>query len=161
MQWILNINVAWNKILVKNLEIEIFFNFDRLRIDRIPIESDREQWLKIKGFSIGRKTHLIDRNFVNLNFWKTAKDYAENNSTQVISWMKCMKMSLNVFQKHEFSTQNFKIKIFTLFIPKISNIKHILHQNQGTYNLGWSKQIHTQYHILSLVKNNMCSVCNS
>ena len=92
------------KIFGQKLRNWKFSSFDRLSIDRIPIEPGRKSWLKIKGFSIGRKTHSIDWNSGNLNFWKTVEDYTENNSTQVISWMKCMRMSLNVFQKHEFST---------------------------------------------------------
>ena len=54
-----------------------FFCFDRSSNDQIPIELGREQWLKIKEFSISWKTHSIDRNSRNLNIWKTAKDYAE------------------------------------------------------------------------------------
>ena len=49
---------------------------------------------------------------------------------------------------------------FKSICPQISNFKHILHQNQGTYNLGWPKQSHTQYHVQSLAKSNFCSVCN-
>ena len=41
-----------------------------------------------------------------------------------------------------------------------SNIKHILHQNQGAYNLGWSQQDHTQYNVPSLANSNLCNVCN-
>ena len=41
-----------------------------------------------------------------------------------------------------------------------SNIKHILHQNQWAYNLGWPQQDHTQYNVQSLAKSNLCSVCN-
>ena len=54
-----------------------FFSFNLSSIDRISIESGREQWLKIKGFLIDRKTHSIDQNSRNLNFWKTVEDYAE------------------------------------------------------------------------------------
>ena len=61
------------------------FSFDWSSINRIPIESGKEQWLKIKGFSIGQRTLSINRNSRNLNFWKTAEDYVENKSTQVIS----------------------------------------------------------------------------
>ena len=59
---------------LKNWKI---FNFDQSSIDRIPIESDRKSWLKIKGFSISQKTHSINRNSRNLNFWKTTEDYSE------------------------------------------------------------------------------------
>ena len=64
--------------LVKNLKTEKFSVF----IDRIPIESGRKQWLKIKGFSIDRKTHSIDQNSRNLNFWKTVEDYAETTQSK-------------------------------------------------------------------------------
>ena len=116
-----------------------FFSFDRLSINRIPIKPSQEQWLKIKGLSINRKTHSIDRNSENLSFWKTAEDYVENNSTQVISWMKCMRMSLKVKKKkHEFSTQNFKTKIFNhqkhTFCQPL-NIFCIKHHRK--HNLGW------------------------
>ena len=69
-------------------------------------------------------------------------------------------MRLKVFQEHMNSIQIFQKQVFQPIRPQNSNFKHILHQNQGTYNLGWPKQIHTQYHVLSLVKSNLCSVCN-
>ena len=49
---------------------------------------------------------------------------------------------------------------FSHFFPQNSNKEHILYQNQGTYNLGWPNQIHTQFHVLSLAKNNLYSMCN-
>ena len=47
--------------------------------------------------------------------------------------MKCMGMSLKVFQKHLNSTQIFQKQYFQnfFFCPQNLNIKHILHQNQG------------------------------
>ena len=104
--WILNINDAWKK-LVKYLKTENF----PISIDRISIESGKESWLKIKGFSINRKTHSINQNSGNLNFFlKNCRRLCRNYSNQGISWMKYIRISLNVFQKHEFSTQNFKTK---------------------------------------------------
>ena len=44
---------------------------------------------------------------------------------------------------YEFNPDLPKNKIFNQFVLKNTNIKHILYQNQGTYNLGWPKQIHT------------------
>ena len=137
-----------------------FFSFDQSCIDWIPIEWGWEQWLKIKGFSIGRKTHSIDRNSGNLNFLKNCRRLCGNNSTQVISWMKCMWMSLNVFQKHEFSTQNFKTKIFNHqkhnFCQPLTIFCIKLHRKQS-----WmATLVHTQFHVLSLAKNNLWSVCN-
>ena len=60
----------------------------------------------------------------------------------------------------EFNPDLPKNKIFNQFVLKNSKIKHILHQNQKTFNLGWPQQDHTQYNVLSLAKNNLCSVCN-
>ena len=68
--------------------------------------------------------------------------------------MKCMSMRLKVFQKHLNSIQIFKKQVFQSICPQISNFKHILHQNQGIFNLGWPKQDHTQYNVPSLAKNN-------
>ena len=45
-------------------------------------------------------------------------------------------------------------KIFKLFTPKFSTLEHILYQNHRMNNLGWPNQIHTQFHVLSLAKNN-------
>ena len=47
-----------------------------------------------------------------------------------------------------------------VFCPQKSINEHILYQHKGTYNLGWPNQIHTQYHVLNLAKNNLCNVCN-
>ena len=73
-------------------------------------------------------------------------------------------------KKHEYEMKSFSKSLefnpdllkqdFQSICPQSSNIKHILHQNQGTYNLGWPKQIHTQYHVPSLAKNNLCNVRN-
>ena len=38
------------------------------------------------------------------------------------------------------------------------NIFCIKHHKK--YNLGWPNQIHTQFYVLSLAKDNLCSVCN-
>ena len=74
--------------------------------------------------------------------------------------MKCMSMRLNFFKKHLNSTQIFQKQAFQPIVLKNSNIKHILHQNQGTYNLGWPQQDHTQYNVPSLVKSNLRSMYN-
>ena len=62
-------------------------------------------------------------------------------------------------------TENFSISIGQALIEHQSsqadsNIKHILHQNQGAYNLGWPQQDYTQYNIPILAKSNLYSVCN-
>ena len=53
-----------------------------------------------------------------------------------------------------------KNKIFKQFFLKAQTLKNILHQNQGTFNLGSPQQVHTQYNVLSLAKTNLYSVCN-
>ena len=156
--WILNINDAWKKFGQK-LRNWKFFSFDRSSIDQKPIKSGREQWLKIKGFSIGRKTHSINRNSGKLNFLENCRRLCRNHSTQIISWMECMRMSLKVFQKQFFSTQNFKNKIFktlpqnfqplNIFCIKI--VEYIILDGQTKF---------TQFYVLSLAKNNLWSVCN-
>ena len=69
-----------------------------------------------QGFSISQKTCSIDWNFGKLNFLKNSRRLCRIHSTQIISWMKCMRMSLKVFQKHLFSTQYFKTR-FSNFLP--------------------------------------------
>ena len=66
-------------------------------------------------------------------------------------------------EMHEYEIKSFSKtlkQVFQQICLQNSNIKHILHQNQGTYNLRWPKKIHTQYHVPNLAKNNLCSVCN-
>ena len=41
------------------------------------------------------------------------------------------------FQKLLNSTQIFQNQDFQSICPQSTNIKHILHYNQGTFNLGW------------------------
>ena len=60
--------------------------------------------LKIKGFLIGWKTHSINWNSGKLDYLKNSRSLCRKHSIQIISWMKCMRMSLKVFQKHLFST---------------------------------------------------------
>ena len=52
----------------------------------------------------------------------------------------------------ELQKQDFFFSLFTL---KFSTNEHILYQNHRIYNLGWPNQIHTQFHVLSLAKNNL------
>ena len=101
------------KILVKNLKTENF----PVSIDRASIDTNRVRpraMIKIKGFLIDRKSHSIDRNSRNLNFLKNCRRLCKNYSNQGISWMKCLRMSLNVFLKHEFSTHNFKTRFLII-----------------------------------------------
>ena len=113
--------------------------------------------------SISWKLVSVDWKFGKLKFLKKKKsNFIQKllNFIHNISWMKCMSMRLKVCQKHMNSTQIFQEQYFQPFLPQKSNIKPILYQNQGTYNLGCPKHVHTQYHILSLARNNLCNVCN-
>ena len=72
-----------------------------------------------------------------------------------------MRMILKVFQKHEFFKPELQNKVFNHqkhnFCQPL-NIFCIKHHRK--HNLGWPNQNHTQFHILSLAKNNLYSVCN-
>ena len=74
--------------------------------------------IKNQGIFYWSKNTFDRSKFYKFEFLKNCRRLCKNNSTQVISWMKCMRMSLNVFQKHEFSTQNFKTR-FSNSYPKI------------------------------------------
>ena len=122
--------------LVKNLETEIF----SVLIDRIPIESGKKSWLKIKGFSIGWKSHSINRNSGNLNFLKNCRRLCGNYSNQVISWMKRMRISLKFFKNMSYSKQDFQSFLPQNFQPLnifcIKIIEYIIldDQTKFTYN---------------------------
>ena len=71
-------------------------------IDRVPIEDQSNQaepsLKNLRNFrSVEKHTQLIEI-LEKLNFWKTAKVLCIKHSNQLISWMKCMSMSLKVFQ---------------------------------------------------------------
>ena len=64
---------------------------------------------------------------------------------------KLLKTQCFMNEMHEYETKSFsKTLEFNPYLPKtrfsinLSNFKHILHQNQGIFNLGWPKQNHTQ-----------------
>ena len=95
-----------------------FFSFDRLSINRIPIESGRSKIQKFGNFRLIKNHTRSIEILENWIFWKTAEVLCRKHSNQIISLMKYMRMSLKVFQKRLFSTQSFKNKIFTLFTPK-------------------------------------------
>ena len=122
--------------LVKNLETEIF----SVLIDRIPIESGRKSWLKIKGFSIGWKSHSINRNSGNLNFLKNCRRLCRNYSNQVISWMKRMRISLKFFKNMSYSKQDFQsflpqnFQPLNIFCIKIIEYIILNDQTKFTYN---------------------------
>ena len=149
-----------DKNLVKNLETENF----SFRLVKHQSNTNRARQIQTKNFlSQFRLVERQIRSIENLEknrFLKNRGILCRNSSKHRISWMKCMSMRLKVFQKHLNSTDIFQKQVFQPICLQNSNIKHILHQNQGTYNLGWPKKIHTQFHVLSLVKNNLCSVCN-
>ena len=110
-------------------------------IDRVPIEDQSNQteakFKKIKGFSIGQKTHSIDRNSRKLNFFEKLQKIMQYplNPNNFMN-----EMHENEF-KFFFKTFVFNLelqnKIFKLFTTKFSTLEHILYQNHRIYNLGW------------------------
>ena len=121
-----------------------------------------------------RMTKVFNRNFVWLKnrfnqskFWKkqifekkNKLVLCRNPSKHWILRIKCMSMRWNVFQKHKFLTKFSKNLRFLINSLKFSSIKYDLHKTQGIFKLGWSNQRHTQWHVQSLAKSNLCSVCN-
>ena len=75
--------------------------------DRAPIE-DQSNQAKTKLIN-SRDFRLVEKHirFIEILeiwiFWKTTEVLCRKHSIQRISWMKCMRMSLKVFQKHLFS----------------------------------------------------------
>ena len=137
-----------------------FYSFDQSSIDRIPIKPGRFKLKILMHFrSVDRQIRSIE-NLENFFFLKNGAILCRNSSKHSISWMKCMSMKLKVFKNHLNSTQIFQKQVFQPICLQNSNIKLILHQNQGTCNLVWSLQIYTHYHVLSLANNNLCNVCN-
>ena len=75
---------------------------------------------------------------------------------------------MNEMHEYEFKifskTLDFNLHLpkqdYDTFYPQNSINEHILYENQRTYNLRWPNQNHTQFHVLSLAKNNLCSMCN-
>ena len=111
-----------------------FFSFDRLSINRIPIESGRSKIQKLGNFRLIKNHTRSIEILENWIFWKTAEVLCRKHSNQIISWMKCIRMSLKVFKKRLFSTQSFKNICFQ---PKASKTRfsHFLPQifNQWIY----------------------------
>ena len=130
----------WRTREVKKL---FFFFFIPFEIRSFEYQSgtnrtNRDQSLKNKGFSIDQKTCLIDRNSRKQDFLKNSRSLCKKHSIQIISWMKCMRMSFKVFQKHQFSTQKLQNKVFNHQKHKFCqplNIFCIKHHRK--HNLGW------------------------
>ena len=144
-------------ILVKYLKTK---NFSVL-IDRASVESGRKSWLKIKGFSIGQKTHSIDRNSGNLNFWKKCRRLCKKQLNPSNFMNEMHENEFKCFSKTWVFNPELQNKVFNHqkhnFCQPL-NIFCIKHHRK--HNLGWPNQIHTQFHVLSLAKNNLWSVCN-
>ena len=145
-------------------------NFDRSKLG-FDQSKNRFDWLstnwarQIKtkfliAFSISQKTASIDWKSESLKILKNKGSFMQ----------KPLKPLYFMNEMHEYEFKSFAKKLefnpdlpktrFSHFCPQNSNNKHILYQNQWTYNLGWPNQLHTQFHVLSLAKNNLCNVCN-
>ena len=136
--------------------------FDWTSINRASIKTDRG-WPKfLIAILFDWKIGSINRNFGKSKFLKKKNKLVlcRNPSKYWILRIKCMSMRWNVFQKHKFLTQFSKNLRFLINSLKFSSIKYDLHKTQGIFKLGWSNQRHTQWHVQSLAKSNLCSVCN-
>ena len=66
--WILNTNDAWKKKIGQKSKNWKFSSFDRLSINRMPIELGQKSCLQNMKFSTDRKTNSIDPKFKNNRF---------------------------------------------------------------------------------------------
>ena len=66
--WILNTNDAWRKKIGQKSKNWKFSSFDRLSINRMPIELGQKSCLQNMKFSTDRKTNSIDPKFKNNRF---------------------------------------------------------------------------------------------
>ena len=121
-----------------------------------------------------RLTNIFNCNFdwseSNFNwsrFWKNQFFFKKKKSKIMQKLLKALKFMNHM---HEYEMKYFskthvlnpvfpKLK-FSIHYLKISNIKYVLHKTQGIFKLGWSNQKHTQQHVQSLAKSNLCNVCN-
>ena len=126
---------------IQKLKNQKKFSFDRLSIDQIPIESGRFKPKILTHFQLVEKHPRSIENLEKWNFWKTEEVLCRKHSNQLISWMKCMSMSLKVFQKYMNSTQIFQRQDFQPFCPKIQSmnifcikiIEHIILDDQNKF----------------------------
>ena len=54
-----------------------------------------------------------------------------------------------------FQSRTSKTRSSHILPQNFQSNKYILYQNNRIYNLGWPNEIHTQFHVLSLAKNNL------
>ena len=147
------------KIFGQKLKNWKFFNFDQSSINRALIKSGR---IKPKILSQFRSVKNQRRSIKNLEKWIFEK---QSKLMQKLLKAHCIMNKMHEYELKSFSktlefNPDLPKQVFQSNCPKKSNIKHILHQNQWAYNLGWPQQDHTQYNVQSLAKSNLCSVCN-
>ena len=109
------------KNLVKNLETENF----SISIGQVSIKYQSSQVDSNKKFkhNFNQSSNSFDRSKIWKNeFFEKQSKFIRNYSKHHISWMKCMSMSLKVFQKHLNSTQIFQNKIFNSFVLKTQTL---------------------------------------
>ena len=146
--------------MVKYLKTEIF----SVSIGRALIECQSRKvearLEKSRNFqSIENYTRLIEI-LENWIFEKTRNSFAESIFKRF--FMTCNTWAwFHKFSKKWVFNQELQNEVFYHQKHKFCqplNIFCIKHHKK--YNLGWPIQIHTQFHVLSLAKNNLCSVCN-
>ena len=138
-------------------QLKLSFDRSKNRFNRSSTNRARQIQTKILiAILIGWEIASIDWKSRKVTVLKNNENFMQKPLKPTYFMNQMHEYEFKSFQKHMNSTQIFQKQGFQHFCPQ----KHILHQNQGTYNLRWPKQIHTQYHVLNLAKNNLYSVCN-
>ena len=125
------------KSLVKYLKTENF----SVSIDRASIKYQSCQADSNKKFK-----RIFDRSIENLensNFWKTEHFNVETSQSTLFYEWNASVWDEKFFKNPWIQPRSSKNKIFNQFLFKAQTLKHILHQNQWTFNLGWPQQVHT------------------
>ena len=124
--WILNTNDAWKKKIGQKSKNWKFSSFDRLSINRMPIELGQKSCLQNMKFSTDRKTNSIDPKyknnrfdwsstnwiviepsrelaFKNLQFLTNWKSHSINWNSGKLNFLKNWKFFYKINSKQEFS----------------------------------------------------------
>ena len=82
-------------------------------------------------------------NWNKIVFWKTEHVNAETPQSTLFYEWNAWVWDEKFFKNPWIQPRSSKNKIFNQFLFKAQTLKHILHQNQWTFNLGWPQQVHT------------------
>ena len=118
--------------------------FDWSNTNRAPIKTDRDSQTFLIAISINRKTILISRNSRKISFFEKQSKIMQK-LLKALNFMNHMnEYEMKCFSKTHVLNLVFPKLRFSIHSLKISNIKYVLHKNQGIFKLGWTNQKHTQ-----------------